>query len=314
MNPLFQNAKAVWLVKPAVFHHNEETQESNSFQHGVITENQLLFEEVQKEFDALCESLESAGIRFIVSESKNINTPDAIFPNNWVSFHHDGFAVVYPMLAPNRRKERDQQLLEKIKQDFQLNTVIDVSYFENENKFLEGTGSIVFDHMNKIGYASISPRTDETVFKFLMDKIRYESFVFTSVDKNKLPIYHTNVMLNIGETYAVVCSESIKDQKLREELLNKLIKSGREIIEINYDQLYSFAGNMLQVFNKDNEAITILSTTAFDSLSDKQISTLLDHTKLLRLDIPQIERVGGGKCFVVCWQRFFYQKDKLEFR
>jgi len=308
MNPLFQNAKTVWLVKPAVFHHNEETQESNSFQKGVRMDNQLLFKEVQIEFDALCESLEGVGIRFVASESKNINTPDAIFPNNWVSFHHDGTAIIYPMLAPNRRMEKDQQILEKIKQDFQLNTVIDLSYFENENKFLEGTGSIVFDHINKVSYASKSPRTDEAVLKFLMDKMGYESFIFASVDKNELPIYHTNVMLNIGETYAVVCSESIKVQKLREELLNKLIKSGREIIEINYDQLYSFAGNMLQVLNKDNEAITILSTTAFDSLSDKQISTLLDHTKLLRVDIPQIERVGGGSVRCMLAEIFLPEK------
>ncbi len=309
MKPLTQTARSVWIVKPAIFYGNEETQNSNAFQTLEVQDKMILNQHAQNEFDAFCKSLTTAEIRFIVSENRNANAPDAIFPNNWISFHHDGTVIIYPMMAINRRAEKDLSLLENIKSAYHISIIHDLSELENENKFLEGTGSIVFDHTNRIAYACSSVRTDLSAFQNLAKKMGYEPYSFTCVDRNDFTIYHTNVMLSIGETYVIVCSESITNNNQREELILKLKKSGRVIIDINFDQLHLFAGNMLQVMNENEELITVISTTAFDSLTDSQVAMLLDHTKLLRVSIPEIERAGGGS--VRCMMAELFLPEKL---
>ena len=309
MKSLNQTAKAVWLVRTANFYGNEQTQSSNAFQDIEVQDKVILNGLVQNEFDSFCKSLAAAEIRFIVSESKNENTPDAIFPNNWISFHHDGTVIIYPMMAINRRAEKDLSLLEKIKSSYHISTILDLSEFENENKFLEGTGSIVFDHVNRIAYACIGTRTDLSAFEYLVKKMGYEPYSFTCNDRNNFPIYHTNVMLSIGETYVIICSESITDPNRRDKLISKLKESGRVIIDINLEQLHLFAGNMLQVMNQKEELITVISSTAFDSLTDIQLTILLDHTRLLRVEIPMIERAGGGS--VRCMMAELFLPEKL---
>ncbi len=308
MKPLIQTAKAVWLVRPAVFYGNEQTQSSNAFQDVEVQDKTILNELVQNEFDSFCKSLTSAEIRFFVNENKNTNAPDAIFPNNWISFHHDGTVIIYPMMAINRRAEKDLSLLENIKSVYHIYTIHDLSELEHENKFLEGTGSIVFDHVNRIAFACIGVRTDLSAFEYLTNKLGYEPYPFTCNDRNDFPIYHTNVMLSIGETYVIVCSASIADRNQRDKLMLKLKESGRVIIDITFDQLHLFAGNMLQVMNQKEELITVISSTAFDSLTDIQLTILLDHTRLLRVEIPMIERAGGGSVRCMMAELFFAGK------
>lgn len=309
MKPLIQTAKAVWLVRPTLFFGNEQTQSSNAFQDIEVQDKVILNKLAQNEFDAFCKSLATAEIRFIVSENKNANAPDAIFPNNWISFHHDGTVIIYPMMAINRRAEKEVSLLEKIQSAYYISTILDLSELENENKFLEGTGSIVFDHVNRIAYACLSARTDLSALEYVANKIGYEPYSFNCIDRNDFPIYHTNVMLSIGETYVIICSESITDRNQCDKLIFKLKESGRVIIEINFDQLHLFAGNMLQVMNERGELITVISSTAFDSLTDDQLSILLDHTRLLKVEIPVIERTGGGS--VRCMMAEIFLPEKL---
>lgn len=309
MKPLIQTAKAVWLVRPTLFFGNEQTQSSNAFQEIEVQDKVIMNNLAQNEFDAFCKSLATAEIRFIVSENKNANAPDAIFPNNWISFHHDGTVIIYPMMAINRRAEKEVSLLEKIQSAYYISTILDLSELENENKFLEGTGSIVFDHVNRIAYACLSARTDLSALEYVANKIGYEPYSFNCIDRNDFPIYHTNVMLSIGETYVIICSESITDRNQCDKLIFKLKESGRVIIEINFDQLHLFAGNMLQVMNERGELITVISSTAFDSLTDDQLSILLDHTRLLKVEIPVIERTGGGS--VRCMMAEIFLPEKL---
>lgn len=309
MKPLIQTAKAVWLVRPTLFFGNEQTQSSNAFQDIEVQDKVIMNNLAQNEFDAFCKSLAAAEIRFIVSENKNANAPDAIFPNNWISFHHDGTVIIYPMMAINRRAEKEVSLLEKIQSTYYISTILDLSELENENKFLEGTGSIVFDHVNRIAYACLSARTDLSALEYVANKIGYEPYSFNCIDRNDFPIYHTNVMLSIGETYVIICSESITDRNQCDKLIFKLKESGRVIIEINFDQLHLFAGNMLQVMNERGELITVISSTAFDSLTDDQLSILLDHTRLLKVEIPVIERTGGGS--VRCMMAEIFLPEKL---
>ncbi len=309
MKPLIQTAKAVCLVRPTLFFGNEQTQSSNAFQDIEVQDKVIMNNLAQNEFDAFCKSLATAEIRFIVSENKNANAPDAIFPNNWISFHHDGTVIIYPMMAINRRAEKEVSLLEKIQSAYYISTILDLSELENENKFLEGTGSIVFDHVNRIAYACLSARTDLSALEYVANKIGYEPYSFNCIDRNDFPIYHTNVMLSIGETYVIICSESITDRNQCDKLIFKLKESGRVIIEINFDQLHLFAGNMLQVMNERGELITVISSTAFDSLTDDQLSILLDHTRLLKVEIPVIERTGGGS--VRCMMAEIFLPEKL---
>ena len=291
----------ILLIKPANFNFNTQTESSNVFQNNVNEEQELLEEKVLAEFNQFAESLIKNGVNvFVFNDTLFPIKPDAIFPNNWVTFHADGRVVLYPMFAPNRQLERRMDILEELNRNFLISEIIDLSGNENRNKFLEGTGSIVFDHLNRKAYACISPRTDIDLFEELCTKLNYEPISFYSFDENGKEIYHTNVILCIGEKFAVICLESITSFEERKYVENSLIHSGHQIIDINYNQMKLFAGNMLELKSNHNKNILALSQTAFDSLNYFQQNELSKYCELLPLNIKTIETIGGGsaRCMI----------------
>ncbi len=296
-----QTTNTVLLIRPANFGFNTETEASNAFQNKVSESEQTIKQKALAEFEAFASLLKSKGVNVIVFDDTPLpQKPDAIFPNNWVSFHADGTVILYPMFAQNRRLERRHDIIESLKKEFIITQVIDLSGYEAENKFLEGTGSIIFDHDHKIAYACLSPRTDKELFFNLCERLQYKPVCFHSQDKEGQEIYHTNVMMCIGEKFAVICSDTIADERERENVLQSLTQTGHEIIEVTTDQMNHFAGNMLAIKTKDNKAILALSQSAFDSLTVAQRQAIGKFCELVPLAIPTIETIGGGsaRCMI----------------
>jgi hypothetical protein len=251
------------------------------------------------EFKHLVETLRANGLEIImVQDTFEPHTPDSIFPNNWISFHQDGRAVLYPMFAENRRAERRNDILQLLAdKGFSISNIVDYTSFEKQNRFLEGTGSMVFDHENKIAYATLSERTDKGLFLQFCKDFDFKPVYFSAnqmVDGKRLPIYHTNVMMCIGDQFSVVCLDAIDHIGERNKVIHSLIESGKEIIEISEEQMRQFAGNMLQVENKDGECFLLMSQSAFDSLTSQQIKKLAFYNELITAAIPIIEKHGGG--------------------
>jgi hypothetical protein len=291
----------ILLIKPANFNFNTQTESSNVFQNKIKEEQEILEKKVLVEFEQLAETLIKNGVNVSVfNDTPFPIKPDAIFPNNWVTFHADGRVVLYPMFAPNRQLERRMDIIEELKNTFLISEIIDLSENEKNNKFLEGTGSIVFDHLSRKAYACISPRTNKDLFIDLCAQLNYEPISFYSFDEKGKEIYHTNVMLCIGEKFAVVCLESVTSIEERRFLENSLISSARQIIDIDFTQMKHFAGNMLQLKSDKNKSILVLSQTAFDSLNYNQQNELNKYCKLLPLNIKTIETIGGGsaRCMI----------------
>lgn len=283
-----QSTNNILLVRPANFGFNLETAASNAFQ------NQNDFDEtrVLAEFDAFAEKLKEKGVNvFVFEDTPTPIKPDAVFPNNWSSFYADGTIILYPMCAENRRAERRDDIIRKLKNHFQTAEILDYSGFELQGKFLEGTGSIVADHENKINYACLSPRTDRELFEMVSKRFGYQPVSFCAVDQNGNEIYHTNVMMCVGSKLSVVCLESIKE---RDAVVESLRKTGKEIVEISFAQMNNFAGNMLTVLTDENEELLVLSESAFNSLKDDQKNALEKYCELLPISIPTIEMIGGG--------------------
>ena len=291
-----QCTNQLFLIRPSNFVFNSQTANSNAFQNNVVSDktgNKLA--PFLPEFDAFADGLVKNGVNVLIfQDTKTPKKPDAIFPNNWISTHSDGTVVLYPMMAANRRLERRQDIIEMLKEKFEIKRIIDLSESEKNNQFLEGTGSIVFDHANKIAYACLSPRTDKDLFVSLCDTLNYKPIYFNAVDGNGKPIYHTNVMMSIGEKFSVVCAESIPDPEEREKVIANLKTVGHEIIFVSTAQMSQFAGNMLCVKTITNNPILVLSQTAFNSLSKKQKIELNTFAELLPLQVPTIEAIGGG--------------------
>ena len=287
------------MVRPTSFRRNEETAVNNFFQQTQESDSSL---EVQDhalaEFDLFVDKLRQHGIHvFVFEDSNSKDTPDSIFPNNWISFHDDGTILTYPMYAENRRAERREDVINKLQEQFLVKTVLSFSHWENKNKFLEGTGSMILDRPNKIVYASLSERTNEEVLSVFCEKTGYDSVTFTSyqtVDSRRLPIYHTNVMMALGDEFSIVCLSSIDDMVERERIIFSMEKTGKEIIDISEEQVNQFAGNMLQVKNDRNERFTVMSQAAFQSLREDQINTIEQYGAIISSPIPTIERLGGG--------------------
>lgn len=285
-------ASSVLMVRPANFGFNPETSASNSFQQQEYIEN--INEIVLGEFDRVVEQLKSNGIDVLVSQSNDPLAPDCIFPNNCFSTHSPNKLTVYPMLAANRRRERMGNLLVDLKDHYEVENVIDFSSFEVDNLFLEGTGSIVFDHAQKIAFAVRSPRTHEKVLNQLCEKLGYTPFLFACVDTGQQPIYHTNVVMNIGVDYVVYYPDGITDATVRERMLQLFHKSGLHVISLTWNQVQHFCGNMLQLQNKVGELFTICSTSAFKFLLEEQKGLISKRSNFLVVDIPMIEKIGGG--------------------
>lgn len=291
-----QLARNILLIRPTNFGYNAETADSNQFQSkSDNTDENVIKQKALVEFHRFAEILKSKGMNVLVSEDTNEpDKPDAVFPNNWVSFHADGTVILYPMCAVNRRSERRMDIIETLGQEFLIGKVVDLSHFEKENRFLEGTGSIVFDHVNKIAYACLSPRTDAALFDKVSQTLGYTPISFRAADANGRAVYHTNVMMCIGVGFAGICLESIEDAEEKETVTESLKRSGLKIIDIGFEQMNKFAGNMLAVFGQNGKAFLVQSQSAYDSLRKGQKSALEKYCELLPIPIPTIETIGGG--------------------
>lgn len=290
-----QNTNHILLVKPAHFTFNKETAGSNAFQNVLNEKEESIKQKVLLEFENFASTLRSKGVQVtVVEDTPTPVKPDAVFPNNWASFHEDGTIVLYPMFAPNRRLERRQDIIDLLKKDFIVTSVIDLSRFESENKFLEGTGSIVFDHLHKTAYACLSPRTDKDLFIATCRQLNYKPVYFIADDAQGKQIYHTNVMMCIAEKFAVICLASITDKKEKEAVIKALTDSGHELVDISFEQMNKFAGNMLEIKSKDGKKMLAMSKSAHDSLTPDQREQIEKSCELLPLPIHTIETIGGG--------------------
>lgn len=300
------------MVRPANFGFNEETAESNAFQSrdGRMSPEDIRKKAIQ-EFDAFVEKLRAAGVHVIVAaDSAKPAKPDAVFPNNWATFHQEGFIVTYPMYAPVRRRERRRQVLDTVlREGFHSERRINLEYNEKLKRFLEGTGSIIFDHQNRLAYACLSPRTDAGLLDELCQLLNYEAVVFHAVDGKGQDIYHTNVMMALGETFVVICLDTVSDAAERKLLEKKFRDTKKEIVAISLDQMNAFAGNMLQVRNNREETLLVMSEQAYRSLTPAQIQTLERHTQLLYSPIDTIETYGGGSARCMIAEVFLPEKE-----
>lgn len=288
-----QLTNSILLIRPKNFFFNIETSLSNSFQSKMAIGNDTMKKKVQDEFENATQKLRSQWIDVhIFDDTDTPIKPDAIFPNNWVTFHSDGSIFLYPMFAENRRNERRMDIIESLKKDFTVTSVEDLSYFEQKWLYLEGTWSMIFDHENKISYACISPRTSKVVLDTFCEKVWYQAVSFTSVDENMQEIYHTNVMMMIGDCFSIICLESIRDQKERNNIVEHLESTWHEIIDISLKQVRSFVGNMLHLSTKDGGTILVLSANAYQSLTKDQEKTIEKYAKFTPLDISTIESIG----------------------
>jgi hypothetical protein len=289
-----QSTSNILMIRPVSFGYNEQTAESNAFQTRDADQQQVQADALA-EFDGFVNILKDNGVNVtVIEDTLEPHTPDSIFPNNWVSFHTDGNVFLYPMQAGNRRLERREDIINQLEDNFKVKHVIDLSRFEHEGKFLEGTGSMVLDRENKIVYACLSPRTDEEVLNIFCEQSGYRPVIFEAKDEQGLAIYHTNVLMCIGSKFAVVCLDSISDHVERQLVILSIINNDKELIDITYDQMNHFAGNMLEVKNKDGETLIIMSQSAYNSLTDSQKTTLTKYGKLIYADLRTIENNGGG--------------------
>ncbi|WP_207435659.1 citrulline utilization hydrolase CtlX [Sabulibacter ruber] len=291
-------ATQVLLVRPARFGSNPETAATNAFQQEVPAGTEAKVQQkALDEFNQFLLKLWAARIEAVVLDDvEDPITPDAVFPNNWISFHKGGKVVLYPMLSPTRRLERHPDLLAQLQQEHGLpfTEVIDLTHFENEGKFLEGTGSLVLDRQHKIAYACLSERTHPEPLQEFCDKLGFRPVVFHATDEKGLPIYHTNVILSIGADFALVCLEAIQDEEEQGLLLEALVDTGKDIIDLSLAQVKKMAGNMLQVRNKVGEPVLVMSEKAYKALRKDQFEELNRLTKMVRADLRTIEAHGGG--------------------
>lgn len=295
-----QNTSNLLMIRPVAFDMNSQTADDNHYQDqdsGISSSNAQL--EALKEFDAFVKKLRDEGVNVtVVEDTPEPPTPDSIFPNNWISFHATGMVVLYPMYAENRRTERREDILERIKENgLRISETLDYSPFESEGLILEGTGSLVLDRKNLIAFACLSHRTNEVLLNDWATQLGYKVVSFHAsqdVDGELLPIYHTNVMMSVGEEIAILCADCIKDESERNAVIESLQGTDKEIVLISEAQKSSFAGNMLQVINEGNEKILVMSTQAYESLNAEQIATIEKTNRILHSSLKTIETLGGG--------------------
>lgn len=294
-----QITNTILMIRPVSFRMNEQTAVNNYFMEDIDLKNQEINAQAQEEFDAFVSLLKSNGVNVIVVEdTKEPDTPDSIFPNNWISFHSNGTVGVYPMFAENRRNERREDILETLEENgFKIKDVIDYTSAEDEGLFLEGTGSILIDRVNKKAYCALSERANEDLFIEFCEDFDFFPVIFTanqSVDGKRLPIYHTNVMMALAEDFVVICTDSIDDKKERKNVLDHLKKDGKEVIIITEGQMHHFAGNMLQVLGADDKRYMVMSSAAYHILRPEQVAQIENHCAILHSSLHTIETCGGG--------------------
>ncbi|MFQ5634090.1 MAG: citrulline utilization hydrolase CtlX [Gammaproteobacteria bacterium] len=292
-----QTTRYVFMVRPHHFGPNEQTAASNAFQQPSDRPLTQLREQALREFDAMTAALRSAGITPIVFEDTDEPVkPDAVFPNNWVSFHADGRVFLYPMEAVARRAERRLDIIEALSVEwgFRVSEIVDLSAFESDGLFLEGTGSMVLDRVGHVAYAALSSRTHMDALADFAQRADYEITAFEARDAGGQRVYHTNVMMALGEKFAVICSESIVDANKRAAVLDRIAGSGRDIVEITREQMRNFGGNLLELSSDSGDPVTVLSRRAHDSFNAEQRERISGFTRLLPTDVGTIERIGGG--------------------
>lgn len=294
-----QTTDTILMIRPFSFRMNEQTAVNNYFQEDLKLKNAEINIKAQDEFDAFVEKLRAVGINVIVEQDDELmDTPDSIFPNNWVSFHNNGDIAKYPMFAENRRRERrDEVFIRLEKEGFRIENIIDYTSAEHEGVFLEGTGSIILDRMNRKAYCALSPRADEDLFIEFCEDFEYTPVIFTAnqtVDGERLPIYHTNVMMCMAENFAVICLDSIDDKKERKSVVKHLKQDGKEVISISEAQMHQFAGNMLQLRGDNNQRYLVMSEAAHKSLTKDQINRIEKHCPIISSSLETIETCGGG--------------------
>lgn len=309
--PNMQSSRSILLVRPAHFMFNAETAHSNAFQRELSETELASKQNALLEFDALAKGLISKGVDVsVIDDSEYPIKPDALFPNNWVSFHSNGTVLLYPMLAANRRLERRKEVLDIIREKFEIREIIDLSANEDLGEYLEGTGSIIFDHVSKTAYACLSPRTNKALFLKVCKRLGYRPVHFHAFDLHGKAVYHTNVVMTIGNDFSVICLESIVDEQERELVTSSLTQSGHHIIAISQEQMTSFCGNMLELQLVGCPNILAMSQSAHDSLSGTQKLELANHCELFPLSIPTIENIGGGSVRCMIAEIFLPLKDK----
>ncbi len=310
-----QITNTIVMIRPVNFRMNEQTVVNNYYQktlEGLSSEN--VNKKAQEEFDVYVEKLRAIGVKVIVvNDTTDTDTPDSIFPNNWISFHENGNIALYPMFAENRRLERREDILKTIEEaGFIINNVVDYTSAENENIFLEGTGSLLLDRANRKAYCALSPRADEGLFIEFCEDFEYAPIVFTAnqtVNGKREAIYHTNVMMCLATTFAVICLDAIDDKRERKNITQNLQDNGKEIIFISEKQVSSFAGNMLQVKGKNNNLYLIMSQSAYNSLRPAQINIIEKHCKIISSSLDTIEAYGGGSARCMMAEVFLPRKQ-----
>jgi len=283
----------ILMVRPYQFYFNPQTASNNFFQSNINIENAN--ELAIAEFDSMVEKLHAHQIKVkVVQDTQEPSTPDSVFPNNWVSTHVGGTLCLYPMYAENRRAERKSSVIKFLQKNYKIEKILDISNFEKDRKFLEGTGSMVLDHQNKIAYGCLSERLDKDVFSYWCDKMQFKPICFNALDEKDQPIYHTNVMMCMGTQFVVICLDSIYIKQEKKMLRNSFEQTHKEVIEISQDQMNHFAGNMLQVFDIAEKPHLIVSEQAYQSLHIAQLKRLEKYNPILPISIPTIEALGGG--------------------
>ncbi|MCB0703657.1 MAG: amidinotransferase [Saprospiraceae bacterium] len=305
-----QITSTILMVRPAHFGYNEQTANDNAFQTKSAdqSETEISAKAVQ-EFDAFVAKLEEAGVEvLVVEDTEQPVKPDAIFPNNWITTHQDGTIVTYPMYAPVRRLERRADILNQLEQNFRVKETLHLEDKESENLFLEGTGSMILDRRHRLVYACRSERTSEELLEIFAMKVGYQMILFDAADAAGKPIYHTNVLMALGKDLVVICLDAIRDEDSRSNLLDAFDRSGKMVVDISFDQMGAFAGNMLQVENKAGEPILVMSEQAYSSLRSDQIEDIQSRSAILYSPINTIETTGGGSARCMMAEIFLEKK------
>jgi len=295
-----QATNTILMVRPAAFRLNEETAVNNYYQTtDTLLQNKDVNQLAQEEFDTMVEKLKNAGVNVVIfHDDGSQDTPDSVFPNNWVSFHENGDIALYPMFAVNRRRERREEVITRLEESgFKIKNIVDYTPAEDDILYLEGTGSLVLDRINRKAYCALSPRADEELLIEFCEDFEYTPVIFTAyqtVKGDRLPIYHTNVMMCIAKDFAVICLDCIDDKKERKNVLQHLKEDGKEIITITEEQVNHFAGNMLEVADDKGNSITVMSQSAYDSLTAQQRASIEKYSKILSSSLTTIETLGGG--------------------
>ncbi|WBX77564.1 arginine deiminase-related protein [Tenacibaculum ovolyticum] len=309
-----QTTNTILMVRPASFRMNEQTAVNNYYQQELLnTLPTTINAKAQQEFDAFVIKLREVGVCVVVvNDTKEPDTPDALFPNNWISFHENGDVAIYPMFAENRRLEKREDVLETLEENgFEIKNVIDYSEAEKEGFFLEGTGSMILDRANRKAYCALSPRAEEELFIEFCEDFEYTPIIFIAnqtVNEKREAIYHTNVMMCIAETFAIVCLEAIDDKKEKKELIKQLKSDKKEVIAITEKQVVQFAGNMLQVKGEEEQRFLIMSSSAYNSLTKDQLEKIKKHNQIIHSSLDTIETCGGGSARCMMAEIFLNKK------